>query len=395
GQTNKNDARKRQRLFQNICLPNSENLLTDPVDLLSVTTTMEAGVDIGGLLAVMMANMPPLRFNYQQRVGRAGRRGAGLSVALTLCRGRSHDDYYFQRPERITADPPPAPYVDMDSLSVIRRVLVKEILRQAFSSLALFSGVPDSVHGEFGTAAGWNLPPPSIGGVQSVRDLVADWIQHHPQEVRNTCDVLLVFTSASLQGRRQQLLDFVQQQLISRIDQIATSPQFIQDNLSERLANAGLLPMFGFPTRVRLLFHQRPSIRDWPPEEGIVDRDLDLAISQFAPGAETVKDGLIHTSIGVVHYQPQGNRIAEQSSPLGPPQPIGLCRKCQAVDDGSPPAGSCPVCGATPQDQPGYQVVQLSQPHGFRTWYEGSRDFDGVFEWSPRASRPKSLFTIF
>ena len=71
--------------------------------------------------------------------------------------------------------------------------------------------------------------------------------------------------------------------------------------------------MFGFPTRVRYLFHQRPSGGyDWPPEEGIVDRDLDLAISQFAPGAETVKDGLIHTSVGVVHYRPQGNTVIEQ-----------------------------------------------------------------------------------
>src|ERR1700680_1890353 len=98
-------------------------------------------------------------FDLRQAQGRAGRRGAGLSVALTLCRGRSHDDYYFQRPDRITSDPPPPPYVDTNRLQILRRVLNKEVLRAAFSELQLFAGSDgDSVHGEFGRADGWNRP---------------------------------------------------------------------------------------------------------------------------------------------------------------------------------------------------------------------------------------------
>jgi len=392
GQTSKSDGRKRQRLFQDICLPPPDEIqITDAVDLLSVTTTMESGVDIGSLLAVMMANMPPMRFNYQQRVGRAGRRGAGLSVALTLCRGRSHDDYYFQRPDRITSDPPPQPYVDMRREVILQRVLAKEILRQAFLALGLFVAQGgDNVHGEFGDAADWGAPPaqPPAGTPpgRTVAQLVEGWIQQNPVAIARTSDVLLSYTTPELQAQRPTLIDYVQNHLVARVTAATTDPRLPQRSLSERLANIGILPMFGFPTRVRFLFHERPAgAYEWPPE-GVIDRDLDIAISQFAPCSETVKDGLIHSSVGVVDYQPQGNLVVEQPNPLGPPLAIGLCRRCQAVDGSANPAQTCPVCGAAAPD---YDLVRLSQPRGFRTWFGGSRDFDGVFEWTPRASRPK------
>jgi DEAD/DEAH box helicase domain-containing protein len=392
GQTSKNDGRKRQRLFQDICLPPPDEIpAADPIDLLSVTTTMEAGVDIGSLLAVMMANMPPMRFNYQQRVGRAGRRGTGLSAALTLCRGRSHDDYYFQRPDRITSDPPPQPYVDMRREAILRRVLAKEVLRQTFLSLGLFVAQGgDNVHGEFGTAVEWNAPPvqPPAGTPpgMTVAQLVDYWIQNNAPTIAHTCDVLLRYTTPVLQARRQALLDFVHNDLVILVTNAANDPRLPQRSLSERLANVGILPMFGFPTRVRYLFHDRPtSAFEWPPED-VIDRELDIAISQFAPSSETVKDGVIHTSIGVADYQPQGPTIVEQPNPLGPPLPIGMCRLCQAIDGSQNPAPTCPICGAAPPD---YELINVAQPRGFRTWYGGSRDFDGVFEWTPRASRPK------
>jgi DEAD/DEAH box helicase domain-containing protein len=263
GQTSKTEGRRRQRLFQGISLPApEEQALTDTVDLLSVTTTMEAGVDIGSLLAVMMANMPPMRFNYQQRVGRAGRRGSALSLALTLCRGRSHDDYYFQRPDGITSDPPPPPYVDMSVLPILRRVLAKEILREAFEALNLFGAAPaESVHGEFGLAADWLLPPPQTPAGSppgaTVRDLVAAWIAANHSRIDQICDLLLAGTAAQLQAQRPTIVAFGTAGLIPEIDRAVQNQHLTQDHLSERLANAGVLPMFGFPTRVRSLFHSR------------------------------------------------------------------------------------------------------------------------------------------
>ena len=388
GQTNKSDARRRQRLFQNRCLPRpEEEPRTDELDLLSVTTTMEAGVDIGALLAVMMANMPPMRFNYQQRVGRAGRRESALSVALTLCRGRSHDDYYFQRPDRITADPPPQPYVDLSRESILKRVLVKEVLRQAFAALQISSGSSESVHGEFGDAASWSQPTPGTTGGPTVADLVGGWIQQNSAEIERVCDVLLTFAEPALLNNRPSLLDWVRSGLVGEISAVAANNQLYSQNaLSERLANKGLLPMFGFPTRARLLFHSDPTRgSEWPPEDA-VERDLDIAISQFAPGAETVKDGIVHTAVGVAHYRRFGNGIREEPNPLGADTQIGTCRNCQAVSL-NPTAGTtvCPVC-----QTPNFAIVPVTQPRGFRTMFDGGRDFDGTFEWTPRASRQKT-----
>jgi ATP-dependent helicase YprA (DUF1998 family) len=391
GQTDKVVAKNRQRLFQNVPI-GDEYGLTDNLDLLSVTTTMEAGVDIGSLLAAMMANMPPMRFNYQQRVGRAGRRGAAISIALTLCRGRSHDDYYFQRPERITAEPPPPPYVDTNRRQILQRVLNKEVLRAVFSDLSLFAGADgDSVHGEFGLAAAWASPPdtvpPGYAGT-TVAEIVQEWIDRHPTEVEHQCDLLLVGTVLTTNpAMRAEALDFVRDHLVPEVTGASQDQTLIQDALSERLANRGILPMFGFPTRARNLYHNKPG--SWPPRD-VIDRDLELAVSMFAPGAETVKERAIHTAIGVVRYYPLGRAVAEDPDPLGPSVPVGVCGNCQHVETVNPGVPACPTCGAPAgEGEREYRVLDLRQPKGFASYYSKARDYDGAFDFVPRAARPK------
>jgi len=377
GQTNRGDKRIRQRRFQEVFM-SQEVALASGVDLLSVTTTMEAGVDIGALQAIALANMPPVRFNYQQRVGRAGRRGLGMSAALTLCRGRSHDDYYFERPRLITAEPPPRPYVDVRRPEIAQRVINKEVLRRAFAGLPLPVG-GDNVHGEFGTAGDW----------AASRAHVAAWLNGNGATVEEICRAVLRRTHISSDDDIAAMVRHITTHLIPQIDRHAQA-SLAHLALSERLASHGILPMFGFPTRVRYLYHGGPPRANggWPPEQGTVDRQLDIAISQFAPGAQTVKDDELLTAVGVVDYRPQGNRVFAEPDPLRDPTRVGVCRRCQALVEQPAAAGGCPFCGA-PRAREDYRTVELSEPPGFLTWGVTETEYNGAFEFTPRALRAR------
>ena len=335
GQTD--DIQTRLHEFKDLILvdkndPNKSGLeKTQPIDMICVTTTMEVGVDIGSLQAIFQGNMPPTRYNYQQRIGRGGRRGQAFSTAFTFCRGRSHDVYYYTKAtdEMIGGVPATptlslAPYTDNGSkhmkMAIMKRVIVKELLQQAFSGLDYIYDLNDTA-GEFGRISDWKNPDAS--GTTN-KDRLVTWLQDNKQEVKNT--VHRYFDQFNLDNQIDQDVDeltrWINNDLFLQIDNVVKKTSVDDKGLAEYLTESGFLPMYGMPADSRPFYHgfnyDKNTVRS-------IDRSSEMAISEFAPGAEKTKDKGKYRIEGITlpireeaddngnikFYDPEGDALAD------------------------------------------------------------------------------------
>ncbi len=359
GHTDKEDQRYRQLAFQRLFVGEATALgMSDEeleryfgIDLLSVTTTMEAGVDIGGLKAVYMANMPPKRFNYQQRVGRAGRRFDSLSLSVTFCKGLKHDEYYFQNQILMVGWETPSPKLDINNKRIIERVVLRYSLNEIVSSseeLRDFLEVPiRSVEGDYNNGF--------FGTLEKVNDSRNNIISLFKSDNVKTSvlDYIRFICHWKTDEQINDIYNIVLNRLETTLGDLGRYIGRYGNNYSftSALAQEGILPLYGLPVRNVNLIHDDPlrgkNRGEWPIRKGIIDRSEDVGLSEFSPKRVVIKDKNMLTSVGVAWPQKQAGRFNERRIEFSAPEgviEIVSCENCGGISYGS--SSNCPICGA-------------------------------------------------
>lgn len=397
GQTD--DFSDRLRKFKGIFVDGESEIQkrAQEIDMLSVTTTMEVGIDIGALQTVYQANMPPQRFNYQQRVGRAGRRGQAFSLVITFCRGRSHDAYYFAHPHAITGDPPPPPFLAISHDPIPLRLVRKNWLRAAFKHLRdQCDKAGEEYPGDF------LMPPDVHGEYVSTHDYYHDADTDWPKRLRDALaatitdrDSFIATASFDPDQRARLAVQADVECLMKEIEDIRPYAPDSEMGLARFLAEWGLLPMYGMPTRVRNLYLGLRAVNSGKEEDyewSTMDRDLDLAVFEYAPGAVLVKDKQKHRVIGFTgnlstpqSFKRDDLSIKTLSRWYETETHVALCPACGSAKRWDVlPTTSLP-CDDCSENIPPSVFKPYVTPTGFRTDFDPKSDVDDVGRMSVRS----------
>ena len=404
------------------------------LNVLSCSTTMELGVDIGGISVVAMNNVPPHPANYLQRAGRAGRRGETQALAFSICKDNPHERSVFSNPQWPFVTTIPAPYITLNSERIVQRhvnslllaiflrhvIKISEIEATSLTCEWFFYSEPE-VGSRAERMVRW-LESFQIGAVpfnleagigQVIKGSALAGISIL-EIIRRSITALQKASESWLPGFIKLKNQLAELQNLSESDPFRRKVNFDlksmgKDYLLSELATRAYLPGYGFPSGVVTFDHY--SISDFKRgrmlnAKGRIDnqarlrerpaRDLPTALREYAPGAQIVLDGLCYRSAGILL-----NKFSPNESFTEPQKMLveWRCHKCGAIGNESSSVFNqvCSECGSGLEQS---NIREFIEPDGFAVDFYSAPTIDITSQayipmqepWVSAGSELNSLF---
>ncbi len=353
------------------------------INMLSCSTTFEMGIDLGDLQAVVMSNIPPTVANYKQRAGRAGRRVSGTAFILAWASNRPHDQTYFKTPAEIISGRVRVPFLDVQNFIIIQRhvnaVLLSEFLRYCAKKSGYNKTVGAFFDEQTANGAYYQQFPQWL---KEQQDYLLNLLAQYAAAVNQTIKPLQALSSFAHE-LRQKGYDHYQndagyyketwQELHKKEGELGIGgrgkfggekehyekllSRLQKEDIINHLSDRGVLPSYSFPLHVVEL---RIPPHLLPDNQLRLQRNLQQAIREYAPGQEVVADKLIWKSEALDFFGKEPQIFAYHICPnCNYLQLVGTPGKALDQSD-----QLCPVCHAPAKR--GTTPVQYIQPDGFR-----------------------------